>query len=354
VSSCPSGKYKDSVALVCKDCHSTCQTCSDFTSTSCTYCKTGLYLYAGACVSSCPQGQQKFDAQRKCIACHSDCSSCSGPTAKECLACNGTKYLFNSTCVDTCPTTRIYINSTLRVCRVCTDVNCDKCSTSESVCDTCKTGYYVSTNYFNCLIQQPISTTILPVDPPFVYEILFSDDWRKVTSDPMTLVKLNVKGLNISQYKYSVVPNTINPLKVSLYVDYKVQIDSTNLLDMLFGNVPTSNYQFNVNNNYYSVNNTTVVNNYYSNTTNINNVQNTNNNNTSITNIQNTNSNNVNQNNGNTNINGNGNNLNSSLEGTVQINGNGSGASISLGGNLADKTQCTNNRKWDAGLLTKN
>jgi len=48
---CKVGKYLD---ITCKNCHTTCKTCSGPKKKNCTSCKKDLYLHENKCLKSCP------------------------------------------------------------------------------------------------------------------------------------------------------------------------------------------------------------------------------------------------------------------------------------------------------------
>eukprot|EP00357_Protocruzia_adherens_P030655 CAMPEP_0114986614 /NCGR_PEP_ID=MMETSP0216-20121206/8525_1 /TAXON_ID=223996 /ORGANISM="Protocruzia adherens, Strain Boccale" /LENGTH=1320 /DNA_ID=CAMNT_0002349071 /DNA_START=266 /DNA_END=4228 /DNA_ORIENTATION=- len=95
---CPDGTYAD--GSTCKNCHTTCKTCDGATATDCLTCETtdywfGYYYAANKqCVREveCPTNTYR-DGGQQCLSCHGDCATCSGPTNSDCLSCPSSKYL---------------------------------------------------------------------------------------------------------------------------------------------------------------------------------------------------------------------------------------------------------------------
>ena len=138
VLSCPSGFVQSGSS--CFPCSSNCVSC--VSSTICSQCIAGMYLYNALCISICPLGTYATD---------SSCQACSLPYCSQCLSNNGTQacisctkstgtYLVNGNCVFVCPT-GTYSDLTSQSCLNCS-YNCISCSSSQS-CSSCSSGYFL-------------------------------------------------------------------------------------------------------------------------------------------------------------------------------------------------------------------
>lgn len=80
---CPSGQYPEPSALQCASCDNACFTCSG-SSSYCTGCKAGTYLFGSVCLSDCPVGYMKGTSPNKCIQCEVSMVSYNGSCLSVC------------------------------------------------------------------------------------------------------------------------------------------------------------------------------------------------------------------------------------------------------------------------------
>jgi len=131
---CPAGYYKD--GMNCKQCSSTCETCSD--PNSCKTCKAGTYLLIDKCVDKCPTGWV-VTLDRKCVKCTDDnCVLCNADTPDVCNQCNQYTFLFQGKCKKVCDDGYFAKDQT---CNRCPE-NCTRCDGPNS-CAACNNGYKV-------------------------------------------------------------------------------------------------------------------------------------------------------------------------------------------------------------------
>jgi len=64
----------------CKNCDSTCATCSGSLATNCYSCSGSLQFQSSSntCISSCPDGYSDYLSSGSCLKCNSTCKTCSG------------------------------------------------------------------------------------------------------------------------------------------------------------------------------------------------------------------------------------------------------------------------------------
>ena len=103
LSQCPTTLYV-TTGTNCLSCHKTCFTCNGVTSSSCSSCATGLYLYGGYCRYVCPQQTYPNETTHSCSNCDTQCKFCFGSTVDNCTSCMTNLVLNNFTCTTVCPT----------------------------------------------------------------------------------------------------------------------------------------------------------------------------------------------------------------------------------------------------------
>jgi len=106
-------KFYYVVSATCQD--NNCNSCSnyDFTNT-CTECNIGYYVSSKSTCTSCP----------------TNCKVCTD----KCIECNPGYYLTNNDYCNMCPSS----------CEKCKLIPSSSSSSSESYCETCKSGYYLN------------------------------------------------------------------------------------------------------------------------------------------------------------------------------------------------------------------
>jgi len=143
------------VSGTCLPCSSNCQTC--VSSTICTQCQSGYYLYQGSCQLLCPLGFYSYNSQ--CNACTLPfCISCIYTSGQYCTSCDPSKqvYLYNGSCLINCPSGTFKDSSGF--CLNC-NTNCSQCYNT-TYCILCQSGY----NFHGlCVTTCPTGTYALNV-----------------------------------------------------------------------------------------------------------------------------------------------------------------------------------------------
>ena len=153
---CPAGQFGQVSDHTCQPCDMTaCLECTTI-ATTCTKCRNGTYLSAGACVVSCPATLVYVDnVLHKCVACHSTCLTCYGSAFNNCLTCGGSfPKLWVSTCLAACPANTFDSSG----CVACSAL-CATCA-GAGACTTCIAGYYKNSATSDC------ETTCLTTEYP--------------------------------------------------------------------------------------------------------------------------------------------------------------------------------------------
>jgi len=138
INDCPSNTLKDTVKMKCTDCASSCAECSETTS-KCTSCHNADYLYGSTCAGSCPPSITITNT-KTCDACVSPCKECVGTTGS-CTSCIDNFYLDGSTCVENCPAGKVKDPSTM-TCKTC-ESPCKECTETISTCTSCIADHYL-------------------------------------------------------------------------------------------------------------------------------------------------------------------------------------------------------------------
>ena len=164
VNTCPAGWWGDLTSNTCKPCYQaplttdfvqSCSMCVGPSSTDCTGCPAGSFLYSvnGSCLLNCPSiGFWEDSSSHTCKACYqytaasptdNTCVSCSGSNPNNCLSCNSTTFLdqTTNTCTFNCPI-GYYGDTATNICKPCY-------SSDKDLMKTCKTCSGPNEN--NCL-----------------------------------------------------------------------------------------------------------------------------------------------------------------------------------------------------------
>ncbi|KAL4461137.1 hypothetical protein ABPG73_001250 [Tetrahymena malaccensis] len=137
---CGESEYPDPITNTCKQCHSSCLSCTGPGDTECTKCKdTSLRIRldnnkCGTCESN------QFSDQIKCLKCSEYCQTCSGPNKDQCQSCVSDYYFNGNTneCIKCNIDEKFFIDGTK--CRSC-DISCQTCSgQQEDQCLKCPNG----------------------------------------------------------------------------------------------------------------------------------------------------------------------------------------------------------------------
>jgi proprotein convertase subtilisin/kexin type 5 len=107
---CPTQYYYNNGSNYCKQCYSSCITCSGgaissniFNYIGCLSCVSNMYLNTGHCYYFCPVGTYPDNTTYTCLACNSTCTYCFGGSNSQCNNCTKGYVLSNTTCVNSCP-----------------------------------------------------------------------------------------------------------------------------------------------------------------------------------------------------------------------------------------------------------
>ena len=121
--------YPNNSYGTCIKCLSVCAECNS--STSCTVCNVGYYLYEQTCISTCPSGYYA-SSSGVCTTCPTtNCSSCPNGICQSCKPPTYKLYLNNTlTCSSNCPTST-YLDTTVNTCITCS-TNCTICTSISS------------------------------------------------------------------------------------------------------------------------------------------------------------------------------------------------------------------------------
>ena len=171
---CPDGFWGDTSTRKCKACHNsasspfTCKTCTAGSSSSCTSCNDGTFLYGGQCLASCPNGYWEDTSINECMPCWSGsgptfftCATCSGGAYTNCKSCNAPAFLYPDSegeCRTPCPD-GFWGDTSSRTCKPCwssasSPFTCKTCTTgSSSSCTSCNVGSFLYGG--ECLVSCP-------------------------------------------------------------------------------------------------------------------------------------------------------------------------------------------------------
>ncbi|GIY43276.1 furin-like protease 2 [Caerostris darwini] len=129
VKSCPDGFSPDAERNQCFPCLPTCSECES--NKVCSACKAEFFLYDQKCVPLCPKGTYAY--KKICKDCHSSCETCFGPLSSNCLTCTTSHVLHNNSCFSECPSNYFFNDD--NICIRC-HRSCEDCASSFA-CTTC-------------------------------------------------------------------------------------------------------------------------------------------------------------------------------------------------------------------------
>lgn len=156
--SCPSAFYGDTGNQECKPCDATCSSCSGPSSSECTSCSQGRFLFQnGLCLLHCPEGHYPEPINKTCTPCSSSCKQCNPLDPNKCTSCPSGNFLFHHECLSgsQCPE-GTYANTTTQTCKNC-PVGCTSCtSESDLQCLGCSRGFVLYKA--KCLMRCPEGT----------------------------------------------------------------------------------------------------------------------------------------------------------------------------------------------------
>ena len=186
INPCPDGFWGDNSTLQCKPCSTTpfpCKTCDAGTSSNCSSCNPGTFLYPmsyGSCLDVCPDGFYADNSDWKCKPCYSSgvknksaCATCIGPLATNCTTCFASTTYYSiyyspvdNSCVRTCPG-GYYADTSPppnNQCRKCYQYNppthlsgtCATCSGPDSYqCLSCNSSQFLDSTTSTCVNSCP-------------------------------------------------------------------------------------------------------------------------------------------------------------------------------------------------------
>ena len=158
---CPPGRYQNTVTLTCDICVSNCATCTTcavnattgYTDCVCTSCLVGTVIYGQLCMLNCPSGY--YNNSGICSPCSTQCLTCKTSNSF-CLTCPDSTqsgsvnyYMYSNQCFSKCPQ-GYYGDPATLICKKCI-TNCAVCDATYSTnqCTTCYSGYTL-TPYSTC------------------------------------------------------------------------------------------------------------------------------------------------------------------------------------------------------------
>ncbi|EAR90506.3 zinc finger lsd1 subclass family protein (macronuclear) [Tetrahymena thermophila SB210] len=154
LSSCPIKYYGNTQNNQCSPCDPTCQTCNGSGSNNCLSCQLQRYFdpKTNQCVQICDSNQYPDINSDSCKQCDSSCLTCSGPSSSDCASCEQGTFLQNGQCIQTCDDS-YYMIPQSNICQKC-DLNCKTCTgTSQFECLSCSPSLFFLKNA--CLTDCP-------------------------------------------------------------------------------------------------------------------------------------------------------------------------------------------------------
>lgn len=98
--------YQNTWNHSCDSCSLNCGDCTSPYDSSCINCRGGKYFLSnmtgGYCLPICPT-QYYVQTSTSCLSCHSTCLECNGVTSSDCSKCASGLYLYNGYCRYVCP-----------------------------------------------------------------------------------------------------------------------------------------------------------------------------------------------------------------------------------------------------------
>ncbi|CAG9319081.1 unnamed protein product [Blepharisma stoltei] len=137
--SCPSNKYiAQKATLLCKDCDSSCLTCSGPSNNDCLTCSNSIVLASTPSSCTCSSGEyMSVKNPKTCSPCHSSCATCSGGFITNCLSCASSVVMSSSPGQWICAQNQYKSQDSPLVCTDC-HPSCSSCSGPLSTdCTSC-------------------------------------------------------------------------------------------------------------------------------------------------------------------------------------------------------------------------
>ena len=177
ISDCQNGSFahmfNDYSNMTCGTCSPQCVECRG-TSTNCTVCALGKWLWHGTCYESCPNQSYPLVDGASCGDCASNCQTCSVKSGN-CSKCITGLYLFDyqgmGGCASNCPL-EYYADNSTGSCKSCSG-NCLQCDSLKN-CMVCQPGYEISGSGGCLLIKPFVNVTLTPTSDPLVFCLNFS------------------------------------------------------------------------------------------------------------------------------------------------------------------------------------
>ncbi|ENN73786.1 hypothetical protein YQE_09613, partial [Dendroctonus ponderosae] len=123
VGRCDDAYYHEKDGQICEPCLHTCAKC--VAKMNCTECVSELQLQNGECHTTCATGY--YSDMGLCLRCYMSCKTCSGPGSNQCVECPDSWLLLNGECRPDCPVN--FFKS---------EYGCQKCHYSCVNCPECK------------------------------------------------------------------------------------------------------------------------------------------------------------------------------------------------------------------------
>ena len=117
-----------------------------------------------------------------------------------------------------------FLDEATGLCRICKIENCLKCQ-SITFCKICLAGYFLSSseNVQICKKKITIVSTLAAMINPNVFILEFSERWPDFFTNIMTSVKINVGGLNSSDFYFFINATTSKSFQIILKYTKPVQ-----------------------------------------------------------------------------------------------------------------------------------
>lgn len=93
--------YSTEDGAQCRECHSSCATCSGPSHKNCVICNGNTTRRDDIC-QPCQEGQFLNFISKLCESCHTSCAECTGPTSADCTNCDHQLFLDGSRCLPCC------------------------------------------------------------------------------------------------------------------------------------------------------------------------------------------------------------------------------------------------------------
>lgn len=213
LNSCPSGTFKNSTSNSCQSCDISCKECSNSEKNGCIKCESPYFLSnspgPSTCSLNCGEGTYKEESLNECKKCNSICKTCSD--SQNCESCSNGSYLYLNYCVKFC-SNHYYHDNSANKCENC-DISCEQCTGSgPKNCTQCAETYTLynisSGNYGKCLIE--VTPLIKNTSNPLIYHLVFPKKYSETYLLYLNQTKINIEGLNSSQYSFQIYQSSEN------------------------------------------------------------------------------------------------------------------------------------------------